>query len=253
MRTVCTVLFSMCTRCLSLQQRQVISGKITPTHRWNKDGRQRWATNRDTRKFTLLIPSRQNSDSLLTHRNALLVFLDFCRLLRIAQIRSISPGMIGVWAKYLLLRNGGEGINKHAEPWAGILPVLCAFHSAANPHTYLIRSCHLWGVGEAAGLTAELAMRTSLNDFSLRAMYLWSLWFLTFLWKCQYWINIDHLYKNLLVSHASHSIFNLYVIHLTPFSGCPFMIYSSLTLFCFAFVGLWFYKRQVLFFLLRNN
>lgn len=74
--------------------------------------------------------------------DARLVLLDFCRLQRITQIRSISQGMIVIWAKYLLQWNGGEGINKHIELLLGHLQVLSGFHITTNPRTYFISVHH---------------------------------------------------------------------------------------------------------------
>lgn len=96
----------------------------------------------------------------LTDR-AWLVFLDFCRLLRITQIRSISLGMIVIWAKYLPRWDGGEGINKHIDHSWGNLPVLSAFPIFTNPCTYFISMYHQQELVGATGLACCLEMTTS--------------------------------------------------------------------------------------------
>lgn len=108
--------------------------------------------------------------------DARLVLLDFCRLQRITQIRSISQGMIVIWAKYLLQWNGGEGINKHIELLLGHLQVLSAFHITTNPHTYFISTHHHherrersdWPSGSWWWQCRRLLLNTSLKtDFIL--------------------------------------------------------------------------------------
>lgn len=147
-----------------------ISGQIRPTVRRNWHGQTKWQTNRDRRKFPILGRTRQNNAahcSLPNHQNgldggrALLVFLDSCHLLRIAQIKWISQGRIVIWAKYLLWWNRGWGINKHAEPlWENLPPALSAFRIAANPPYILHQKPSSSRSRGALGLTIRVAMMT---------------------------------------------------------------------------------------------
>lgn len=159
------------------KQTYYTSVQVRATQRWDGDGQPRWRTNCAARKFTILSQSwAANSPRWPWQGDARLVLLDFCRLQRIIQIRSISQGMIVIWAQYLLQWNGGEGINKHIELLLGHLQVLSAFHITTNPRTYFISTHHHherrersdWPSGSWWWQCSRLLLNTSLKtDFIL--------------------------------------------------------------------------------------